>query len=724
MPTPTDLNGRPLALRAVDWDALFAPRGVAVIGASDRAGTQQRAQWEQVHQRLTARGARVVPVHPTKPDILGEPAYPSVLDVPFEVDLAIVLVRDPLPVLRDCLARGVRAAVVFAAGFGEVGTPAGSKAQGELARLASGPMRVLGPNTNLNVFQPWRPDRPGRKLAIVTQSGYQGRPIAQGEVLGIGIRSWATLGNEADLEFADFAAHYAGLADTGAIAGYVEGFKDGRTLLLAAEAAADHRVPIVLIKVGRSDEGRRMAQAHTGHLTGSDAVHDAVFEQTGIIRVDDIDEVIEIAGMFCHTRLLPPASGGGVAIYAMSGGTASQMVDMCASAGLSVPRLEQATVERLAEHVPWFLRMDNPVDTGGTLAGTPAGRAVLDLMLADPGTDVLLAPITGVFPGMSDALADDLIEVHRRGTTPVVAVWTSPLRDDPAHRALCEAGVPLFHSYGAAVRGIRALVDFSRFVAGPRPRVADLPTTPSPAAGPARAVLGRRPALHEVDAKELLVAYGIPTVPERVARTPGEAVAVAGDLGWPVVAKILSADIPHKSDLGLVATGLTGPGLLEAAVERLLATAARVAPSASVDGVVVQPMVEGVAEAIAGIAHQDPFGPTVLFGLGGVLTEVLGDVGFRVPPFDRHSARRMVEGLRGSALLRGVRGRPPGDLEAVVDVLMALQRLALDLGEEVRELDCNPLMVLPEGQGVVVVDALVVKGGAGERPAAGAEGKP
>ncbi len=707
-----DLSGRPLHLRDVGWDALFAPRTVAVVGATDTEGTQQRAQWLQVHQRLGDRGATVVPVHPTKSEILGTPAYPSLTAIPFAVDLAIVLVREPLPVLEECVKLGVRAAVVFAAGFAEVGTDEGAEAQRRLDDLASGGLRILGPNTNLNIFQPWRQDLPGKKLAIVTQSGMQGRPIAQGETLGIPIQSWATIGNEADLEFADFVSYYASLPDTGAIAGYVEGFRDGRTLMLAAQVAAQHGVPVILIKVGRSEAGRQMAQAHTGHLTGSDAVHDAVFAQAGIVRVDDIDEVIEIAGLFCHTDLLPPGSGGGVAIYALSGGTASHMVDLCAAAGLSVPRLEDRTIDALGEHIPWFLRKDNPVDSGGAIAALPAGRAVLELMVEDANTSILLAPITGVFPGMSDALANDLIDLHRRGTKTVVAVWSSPLRDDPAYRALCDAGVPLFHSFGAAVRGIRALVDFSAFVAAGVDPFADLPTVPSAAAEQVGLLLDKGTALDEVESKRLLAAFGVPTVDERVATTATEAVDAAIELGWPVVVKVLSADITHKSDLGLVAVGLSTPDEVEATFHRLLADARRLSPSAALRGVVVQSMIDdAVTEAIVGFSHQAPFGPTLLFGLGGVFTEVFGDVAFRVPPFDRAAARAMVEETRGARLLHGVRGRPAGDIEALVDVIMAVQRLALEVGESVAELDINPLIVRPEGSGVVAVDALVIPTG-------------
>jgi len=450
-----------------------------------------------------------------------------------------------------------------------------------------------------------------------------------------------------------------------------------------------------------------MAQAHTGHLTGSDAVHDAVFAQFGVVRVDDLDEIIEISGMFCHAELLAPGSAGGVAIYAMSGGTASHMVDLCAAAGLSVPRLEERTIDALGEYIPWFLRKDNPVDSGGAIAALPAGRAVLELMFEDANTDVLLAPITGVFPGMSDALAKDLIDLHRLGTKPVIAVWSSPLRDEPAYRALCEAGVPLFHSFGAAVRGIKALVSFSAFVGSLSDPFLEIPAERSEAARESEKLLAAG-SLDEVESKRVLAAFGIPTVTEIVATTSLEAVAAAGEIGLPVVMKVLSADIAHKSDLGLVEVGVDSLEKVEETFAYLVGSARQQCPEAEVRGVVVQPVVAGaVAEAIIGLSQQVPFGPTILFGLGGIFTEVFEDVAFRVPPFTRESARAMVEEIKGAALLHGVRGRPAGDIEALVDVLMRFQRLAFEVGDQIEELDINPLLVLPAGQGVVAVDALV-----------------
>ena len=714
-PSAVDVSGRALRLRHLDWPRLFAPRTVVVVGATDTEGSPQRAQWTQVRDRMGARGAQVIPVHPTKPEILGTAAFPDVSSVPGAIDLAVILVRDPLPALAECKEREVGFAIVFSAGFGEVGTAEGRDAEARLAELAGGSMRVIGPNTNMNVLEPWPQGLPGRRLGIITQSGYQGRPITQGQVLGIGIEAWATIGNEADVEWADFVDYFTQLTDdsggrrVGAIATYVEGFKSGRTMMLAADAAARARVPIVCVKIGRSDEGRKMAQAHTGHLTGVDAVHDAVFEQFGVIRVDDLDELIEISGMFCHTDLVPGA--GGVAVYAMSGGTASHVADLCGVAGVPVPKFAPATVDALSELVPWYLQKDNPLDSGGAMTARPENRTVLELMLADPNVEMLFAPITGVFPGMSDALAKDLIELHQLGTKPVITCWNSPIRDDAAYRALCDAGVPLFHSFRNAIRGMQALGRYSTFVRTYRSPFDRIPRRASAAAAPARELLTSvsGDTLDEVASKQLLASYGIPTVTEHVATSPAEAVTAARALGLPVVMKILSGAIAHKSDLDLVAVGIATESAVRQTYRRLLAQAAAVAPRAPIAGVVVQPMVQGaVTEAILGLSHQPPFGPTITYGLGGIFTEVFEDVAFAVPPFTKAQARAMIDSTRGAALLRGARGRPPGDVGALVDTILGLQRLAFEVGDEISELDVNPLMVMPRGAGVIAVDALVV----------------
>jgi acyl-CoA synthetase (NDP forming) len=701
-----DLLGLPVELRDVDWERLARPRRAVFIGATDREGTQQRAQFLFLRDRVTPHGCELIPIHPAKESVLGVPAFRSVLDVDGDIDLAVVLVRDAMGAVEECVRKGVAFVLIFSAGFAEVGTSAGHAAQDRLTALGRGRTRIIGPNTNLNFFEPWRRDLPGKRLAIVTQSGFQGRPISQGEVYGIPIQSWATIGNEADLEWADYVRYYAGLPDTGAIATYVEGFRSGRTMMLAADAAARRGVPIVAIKVGRSEAGAKMAGAHTGHLTGDDAVHEAVFEQTGIIRVDDHDEAIEISGMFCHA---PPLSGpDGVALYTLSGGTAAHLADLCGALGVPVPRLCTATIKVLAEHIPPILRFDNPIDTGGTLTALPAGRITLEAVADDENTSVIVVPITGVFPGMIEPLARDIVELHEQGRKPILVIWTSPVRDNDGYRMLCEHGIPLFHSLTAGVRGAKALLGHRRFTAGYRSPFGMLPAADNPRSAAVRGVLRAASSLDEVEAKELLRRYDIPVVAERVVTSAADARDAVRALGGRGVLKVLSPDIGHKSDLGLVRVSVSAPdaGTVH---DELLSAAARAVPSASLRGVVVQPLIDdAVTEAIVGITHQEPFGPVVMVGLGGIFVEVLRDVSFGVPPFGRAWAERMVLGLKGAPLLAGVRGRPPADVPALVDLIMNVQRLALEVGGDIAELDINPVMVRPRGRGVTAVDALIV----------------
>lgn len=701
----TDAGGRPLALRPVDLSRLFRPRTVAVIGASDGEG-QGGLIWRQMDERLTALGATVFPVNPGKDKVGGKQAYPSVAAIPGEIDLAVVSVRKTIRAVEECVEKGVGFALVFSSGFAELRNDEGRAAQARLAELGRGRTRIVGPNTALNFFEPW-PAGKGKKLAVISQSGYQGRSFVQGENLGIGIDLWATVGNEADVEWADFVDYFSQRPDVGAIISYVEGFHDGRTMMLATDAAAKRGVPLIVVKIGRSESGRKMAAAHTGHLTGADAVHDAVFRQFGVIRVDDFDEAVEIAGLFCHA---PPAKGGGVGIFGASGGAASHAADILGLHGVPVPRLAQATIDEIGKHLAWFLMKENPVDCGGVIVTRPEGLRLMDLMIADPNVDILLVPFPGVFKMTSDPVMKHLIELHRRGTKPVVAVWNSPYRDDPVYRELAAEGVPLFHSVTAAAKGMKALAEHARFVRDYRGPFAAMPRKPTPALADGRKLLRSRKVLNEVEAKVLLKSYGVPVIEERGAQSGSECAVAAKNFGGKVVMKVLSDGIAHKSDLGLVAVGVTEAEAFDTFNE-LMQRARERAPEAKLLGCVVQPLVRDVvAEVILGLSHQAPFGPTITYGLGGIFAEVFKDVSFRVPPFSRDDALAMIGETRGAAILRGARGRPVGDIDALVDAIMALQTLAIELGDEIVELDINPLMVLPRGRGVVAVDALVVPG--------------
>ncbi len=705
---PVDLTGRPVRLREVDLETFFRPRTVAVLGASDTPNRPNAAMYQKISSWARAAGATVHPVNPNRDQVAGVRCYATLLEVPGDIDMAIVLVGDPLPAIEAAIEKKARFAVIFAAGFAEVGRE-GQQLQARLENMVrNADIHVLGPNTNLNAFESFREDLEGRSIALITQSGHQGRPVFQGQELGIRLSHWAPTGNEADLEVADFVAYFADQPDVGAIACYVEGFKDGRTLMLAADRAAQNRVPIVAVKVGRTDAGRAMAKAHTGHLTGSDAVVSAAFRQMGISRVDGLDELLDVGAALARTE---PPSGEGVCIYSISGGTGAHMADLCAGAGLKLPKLSTATQRKLHEWIPDYLEVANPVDNGGPPSADWRGRKILDTILADPAVDLLLCPITGALPSMGNRLAKDLVEVSATTPKPVFVVWGSPVADEDAYKeVLLQSRVPTFRTFANAVRAAKAYFDYHSFSKRYKSPFRRPVLGPSPGWAEGSRLLrtgrdlGR--SLSEPESKELLTAYGIPVSRDIVCGTRAQAASGAHSIGLPVVMKVVSPDILHKSDSGLVALGVSSDREVRSTYDRLVHRANEVAPGARVEGIVVSEMVSGGVEVVVGVAQDDLFGPVVMFGLGGVLVELLGDVTFRVPPFSKDEARRMVGELRGSPLLGRFRGRDRSDTGALVDVIMRVQRLAVDMHAELAELDINPMTVLPSG--AVALDALAV----------------
>jgi acyl-CoA synthetase (NDP forming) len=708
---PTDLTGRPTRLRDVDLDTFFRPRRVVVIGASDNRRPND-SMWRKIRAWGERFGAEVIPVNPNRDTVDGVRCYRSVLEVPGEVDLAVILVGAAVEMFETVLEKKPRFAVIFAAGFAELG-PEGEALQRRLEDLvATGSTHLLGPNTNLNAFETFRDDLPGPAIALITQSGHQGRPVFQAQELGIKLSHWAPAGNEADLEFADFVRYFADLDTTGAIAAYVEGFKDGRTMMLAADHAARAGVPLVCIKVGRTEEGRSMARSHTGHLTGSDRVISDVFRQFGVIRVDGLDELTEVSATFCRTQPPPPgrAAQRRVCIYAISGGTGAHMADLVAAAGLAIPDLAPSTQEELRRHIPGYLRVSNPVDSGGPPSSDERGIAILRSIVADPNIDMVIVPITGALASISAPLARDIVSVSGETTKPILVVWGSPTWDAVYEDILLPSQVPTFRTFHNCVTAARAWFDHHEFRERYRSPFARVRTRPSPAARSAAGLLEGDGPLAEHDAKAVLSAYGIPVTTDVLCTSAAEAARAARERfdGRPVVMKIASPDLLHKSDLGLVHVGVSGAAAVRRTFAELMETAAASAPRARLDGVLVCEMAEPGTECVVGVSRDELFGPVVMFGLGGVFVEVFEDVAFRVPPFDRAEARRMVDQTRGAALLRGARGRPAARVSALVDVIMRVQQLAVDHAGRIRELDINPLVVRPDG--VQALDALIVRG--------------
>jgi acyl-CoA synthetase (NDP forming) len=479
--------------------------------------------------------------------------------------------------------------------------------------------------------------------------------------------------------------------------------------MLAADRAAQLGKPIVIVKVGRTDEGASMAQSHTGHLTGSDAVTSAVFRQFGVTRVDGLDELLDVSAAFARTK---PPRGDGVCVYAISGGTGAHMADMAAAAGLRLPPLTAATQRALHDGlIPSYLRVSNPVDCGGPPVMMPAGRKILDLIVADRNVDILICPITGALETMSAPLVRDLIDVAATTDKPIFVVWGSPVGTEPAYRdALLKSNLPVFRTFANCVTAVRAYLDYHAFCTRYSSPFAGAPTKPLPAAKKARALLAdlaSGEALSEWQSKKLLRAYGIKSSTDVLCPSVTAAVRAAQEIGLPVVMKVSSPDLLHKSDAGLVRVGVGSAKEVRATYDDLLARAKRADRHAHIEGVLVSEMVTGGIETLVGVTHDALFGPVVTVGLGGVLTEVLGDVVSRVPPFDRDEAERMVRELHGFRVLEGVRGAKPFDLGALLDAIMKVQRLAMDLADDIGELDVNPFVV--RRRGAVALDALVVK---------------
>ncbi|MFJ3198847.1 acetate--CoA ligase family protein [Streptomyces sp. NPDC086989] len=700
-----DVSGRPLHADVPDLDRLFRPESVAVIGASDAEGRPNTGITRQLIAWAERVGARIHPVHPTRPTVFGLACHASVADLPEQVDLAVLLVGDPLPVIEELAEAKVKFAVAFASGFAETGD-AGAAAQDRLAdAVRRSGLRLLGPNTNLNAFEEFRDDLDGPAIALITQSGHQGRPVYTLQELGIRLSHWAPTGNEADLETSDFISYFAEQPEVGAIACYVEGLKDGRSFLLAADRAARNGVPVVAVKVGRTETGARTAASHTGKLTGADTVVDAAMRQFGVIRVDGLDELQDTAALLARART-PQADG--VVVYSISGGTGAHFSDLATEAGLSLPTLSPAKQDELHQWIPQYLNVANPVDNGGHPVGDWRGRKIIDAILADPSVGVLICPITGPFPPMSDKLAQDLVDAAEQSDKLVCVVWGSPVGTEEAYRTtlLGSSRVATFRTFGNCITAVRAYLGHHRFTAAYRSPFEDAPRTPSPSYRKAQALMRPGQQLSEHAAKQLLRAYGIRVPREQLVTSAAAAVRAAGLVGYPVVMKASGPQLAHKTELGLVKIGLTSASQIRDAYRELTDIARY--ENVPLDGILVCQMVERGVEMVVGVTQDDLFGPTVTVGLGGVLVEVLHDAAVRVPPFGEDQARAMLSELRGRALLEGVRGAPPADVDALVEVVLRVQRMALELGGSLAELDVNPLMVLPRGQGAVALDALAV----------------
>jgi len=694
---------------AASLEPLFHPSSVAVIGASaDPAKLGGRSLRNLLQQPFPGP---VYAINSRAEQVQGVPAYPSITAVPQPVDLAVVVVpgESVVTAIEQCAERGVKSAIVFSSGFAEVDEK-GRAAQARLTAIArASGMRILGPNC-MGVFDPARHlyatfsasfDQGVPKvgpIGIASQSGAFGAYcFVVARERGLGLSLWATTGNECDVDIAEcleFMAHDPG---TKVVLGYLEGCRDKGRLIRALEAMAAKRKPLVMLKVGRSDVGAQAAASHTASLAGSDRVYDGLFRQYGVHRAESLEDLMDI-GYACTAGRFPTA--GRVGLVSISGGVGVLMADAARAAGLEVPAMPQAAQDKLKALLP-YAAVRNPGDaTGQVLADLGLLGANLEVMYREGGCDavVVFLGTVGINPVLMPKLTDSLIGLRKRFPDPVAVVCM--LSKPDLAQPLEDAGYLVIEDATRGIQSVAALVEYGRYFARPRDAGA-LPPLPRPAALP-------KGPIGEFEAKRILKDAGIPIAPERLARSAQEARQAAEHIGYPVVLKIASPDIAHKSEMGGVLLGVADSAEAALGFDLLLERARDAAPDARVDGVLVAPQVQGGVEALLGV-HRDPvFGPVVVFGLGGIYVEVLNDIALRIAPFGVDEARRMVREIKAFPLLDGARGRPKADVEALAQTLSRLSLFAAAQADHLQSLDINPFIVLPEGQGGLAVDALIV----------------
>ncbi|BDB27489.1 acyl-CoA synthetase [Cupriavidus sp. TA19] len=692
-----------------DLSRLVNPRSIVLVGASEKPDSIGGRTLENLTTFSEFKGDLYL-VNPGRAEIHGRPCVASVNDLKEAPDLAILAVRADmvLQTLRDCGNRGIRFAIVFTSGFGETGEDGRAVEAGMREIVASTGMRIYGPNcpglNNMNArlgltFSPaWRIDRRAGPIGVATQGGGLGRSFIQAMDRGVGVGLWCSGGNEVDLEVSDYIHYMADAPDIEVIVTTLEGVRNGPRFMAAALHAARRGKPIVAIKVGKSEYGAKAAQSHTAAIAGSAEINSAVFSQLGIIEVDDIDELIDVASLLARRK---PTGKEQLAVYSFSGGTAALASDMVGLAGLKLSEFAPATIEALRNALPGFAAFSNPVDvTAEVLVNTEVSYATLKATAADPNTDLVLVPIPVEYGKTTAMLADSMVRVQSEETgTPIVPVWMSD-RTGEGHRKMIDGGLMPMRAVGNAVLAIQRFIEYGRWKSGferewqPLANVAGTEATAN---------------LSEARTKALLEKAGIPTPRGVVARSPADAALAFRNAGnGKAVMKIVSAAITHKTDIGGVRLGIASGGDAMAAYEEIHANGAKACDPSRIEGVLVEPMLPApFVEAVVGI-HRDPvFGHVCTFGLGGVSIELFKDVSRRLLPLTPAAAREMVTETRCYELLKGYRGQPAFDIDALADMLVKLSDLVARHADSIEELEINPLAVRPQGEGVIALDAVL-----------------
>jgi acetyl coenzyme A synthetase (ADP forming)-like protein len=692
-------------------DMFFNPTSVAVIGASATPG---KLGYDVLSNLKSSqfRGP-VYPINPRGGEILGLKAYSSVLDVPGPVDMVVIVVPAALvpAVLEESGKKGARGAVVITAGFKEAGAE-GAKGERRLLEIAEQyGMRLIGPNClgYIDTFVPLNasfakaaPEQ--GSIAFMSQSGALCAAILDYAVAEhIGFSSFVSLGNKADVDEVSLMQAWAGDDNTNVIIAYIEGLGDGQEFIRVARETA-RRKPVVAVKSGRTASGSKAVSSHTGSLAGSDAAYDAAFAQAGVLRADSVQELFDFSTAFAYQ---PALKGNRIAIVTNAGGPGVMATDALERQGLVLAALQPATEEALAGVLPAAANIHNPVDVLGDAAPDRYGKA-LDIVLADPGVDGVLVIATPQSNTDMGGTAEALVSKAKGCVKPILACWMGKKDAQAGIDILSVNRVPNYPFPERAVGALGAMYKYYAWLQQPEEAVTQFEVDKDAVRRLFTEVRAdNRNTIGDTEAQAILKAYGITTPKSDVAPTPEDAVRLAREIGYPVVMKIASPDILHKSEAGGIIVGVQSDDEARQAFGTLVERAKKYKADAVIWGAQVQEMVQNAREIIIGMNRDPQFGPLVMFGLGGIYVEVLKDVTFRVAPMSGYQAERMIEAIRSYPLLRGVRGQAPADVAAISDTIQRVAQLVTDF-PEIAELDINPLLVREQGQGAVAVDMRLI----------------
>lgn len=692
-------------------EAIFSPQSVAVIGASpDPARLGHR-----VLKNILDHGyqGNIYPIHPRATEVLGLRAYPSVLDVPDPIDLAVVVIPPQyvIAAVDECGRKGIHGLVVITAGFKEVGGAGRELERALLATVRQYGMRMIGPNSlgiidtisKLNASFANAMPLPGN-IALMSQSGAICTAILDwSHQQGIGFSRFVSLGNKTDIDEVALLEAWNRDEHSRVILAYLEAIDDGPGFIRVAREVTK-TTPVVAIKSGTTAAGTRAASSHTGSLAGSEAAYETAFAQSGILRARTMNELFDLALVFAYQ---PMIRGNRVAIVTNAGGPGIIATDAVERSGLAMAEFTPETIRHLQETLPPNANVFNPIDVIGD--ATPDRYAVaIKAALNDPNVDGLIILFTPQAVSEPLTTANLIIDLTKGTDKPVVTSFMGGTSIEKAVQALNAARIPNYLFPERAVQSLAAMYRQSLWQRRPTPSYRTFSVDRERVARLFAAVRAAgRVELGEVEAREVIEAYGMRLPKSRLAQTPDEAVAIANEFGYPVVMKISSPDILHKSDIGGVRVGLSDASAVRDAFELIEYRARKYLPSARIWGVLVQEMVRKGREVLVGVSHDPQFGPLIAVGMGGIYVEVLKDVAFRLAPLSVEEVQEQIRSIRAYPLLRGVRGEAPADIAAIEETVLRVSQLVTDFPEIV-EMDINPLVVHHEGEGAVVLDARII----------------